>query len=76
MSAVVGSLIKTRLLLDRGVDINSRDNIGLTPLLSAAISGHTAVVELLLERGADVNARTEKGFTPLKLADDSKRVRF
>jgi len=45
----------TRLLFERGFDINSRRQ-GWTPLLSAAVRGHTGVVKVLLERDADVDA--------------------
>jgi ankyrin repeat protein len=45
-----------RRLLEEGVDINSKDKYGGTPLLQAAVNGHEALVRLLLEKGADVNA--------------------
>ena len=31
----------------------------LTPLHSAAISGHTDIVKILIEKGADVNAKDD-----------------
>ena len=56
-----------KLLLDRGVDLNARDEkINLTPIMWASKKGHQKVVELLLEKGADVNARCERtNLTPL-----------
>ncbi len=46
-------------LLDRGVDINTRNERGRTPLLTA--DGHASVMELLIKRGADVLARDNEG---------------
>jgi ankyrin repeat protein len=43
------------LLLDRGADIDARDDSGATPLYNAASWGRRDVVELLLARGADVS---------------------
>jgi ankyrin repeat protein len=55
-----------RPLLDRGADVNSKDNKwGRTTLLEAANRGHEAVVRLLLGHGADVNAKNEWGQTAL-----------
>jgi ankyrin repeat protein len=41
---------------------------GETPLMSASIHGHTKVVKVLLATGADCNAQRESGATPLHLA--------
>jgi ankyrin repeat protein len=45
------------LLKQGGVDVDSRDNDGQSPLSRAAESGHSAIVEMLLDEGADVNAQ-------------------
>jgi len=44
------------------------DALGLRPLHSAAIRGHSRIVALLLERGAAVDARDSLGRTPLHYA--------
>ncbi len=52
-------------LIDRGADVNTKDNFGYTPLIQAAWRGHTDIATLLIEGGADVNAKGSDGHTPL-----------
>jgi hypothetical protein len=61
---VTGDPAEIRLLLEKGADVNARNDYGDTMLLMATQFGHTDVVELLLEKGADLNARDHTG-TPL-----------
>jgi ankyrin repeat protein len=39
-----------KLLLEKGANVESKDDIGHTPLSWAAQNGHEAVVKLLLEK--------------------------
>jgi hypothetical protein len=57
-----------RLLLDRGADVNAKDNDGWTLLRWAAVEENEALVRLLLDRGADVNAKDKYGWTVLRWA--------
>jgi ankyrin repeat protein len=57
-----------KLLLDKGVAIDARDEDGSTPLITAAGYGETEIVRLLLERGSDLRARDKYGLTPLMAA--------
>src|SRR5262249_18348237 len=60
-TAALGDLRATRLILDRGADVNAVDPLGRTALMYAATSDllPMGVVKLLIERGANVNARSQ-----------------
>jgi methionyl-tRNA formyltransferase len=51
-------------------DVESRNNMGWTPLMVAAYSGLSSVCEALLERGASPNATNPNGTTALMYAKD------
>ncbi len=54
----VTDLEKTRLLVDRGADVNARSEDQRTPLIMASgLTGGAPVVQLLIEHGANVNAK-------------------
>jgi ankyrin repeat protein len=46
-----------RMLLDLGLDPNSANQEGRTPLMGAALKGRTEVIQLLVDRGAKLDAR-------------------
>ncbi|KAG6999753.1 Vegetative incompatibility protein HET-E-1 [Fusarium oxysporum f. sp. conglutinans] len=58
------------LLNTEGVDVNSKDKDGMTPLSWAAMNRHNKnIVELLLNtRGVDVDSKNKDGRTPLSWA--------
>lgn len=56
------------LLASAGAVIDSRDDIGATPLMRAASLGYGDTVRTLLRHGADINARDRYGSTPLMWA--------
>jgi ankyrin repeat protein len=47
-----GAFEVVRLLLERGADVEAKDNNGKNSLQEAARYGHDEVVKLLLEHGA------------------------
>ena len=55
----------TRLLLQQGTGVNTRDKQQATPLHFASFGRHFEIALTLLGHGADVNARNADGQTPL-----------
>ena len=55
-------------ILSRGIDINARNEHGMTALMRAAHNGHELMVRALLENGADPNITRNDRFTALALA--------
>jgi len=50
-----------KLLIDKGADVNVKNVGDRTPLMWAAMHGHTEVVRLLIDNGADVDAKCSYG---------------
>ncbi|KAE8679004.1 FH protein interacting protein FIP2-like [Hibiscus syriacus] len=69
LAARKGRTDAVKILIEKGIDIDSRDEDGYTALHCAVESGHAEVVELLVKKGADVESRTNKGVKPLQIAD-------
>ena len=52
-------------LLDKGADVNAKQNDGLTALMTASPSGRVDFVQALIAKGADVNAKDNNDLTAL-----------
>ena len=63
-----GVLDAVSRLLDAGIDVNTRNKDGQTPLMLAARFRHARLTTLLLERGADVGEKSTAGKTALDYA--------
>jgi ankyrin repeat protein len=59
-----------RALVEKGADLNAKDNGGQTALMKAVWMGrcNADVVRFLIEKGADVNAYDKNGYTALMTA--------
>ena len=63
-----------KLLVEKGAEIESKDNNGQTPLSWAAGNGHEVVVKLLVENGAEIESKDNYGGTPLMWAAEHEAV--
>lgn len=62
-----GNLEAVQKYLAAGMDVNTKDGYGATPLLYAAEYGRNDVAELLITNGADVNTKAKlKNFLTAK----------
>ncbi len=67
-----GNTALVEMLLNRGTDIESRDEEGETALYRAVAKGDKPLIDLLITRGANVNAMTNLGEdTPLHRAAEN-----
>jgi ankyrin repeat protein len=57
-------------LLESGVERDSLNKVGMTPLILAVFRGDLEAAELLLVHGADPNCPSDDGLTPLWYAED------
>ena len=62
------------LLVNRGADVNQKNDRGETALCAVAGVGGRSVASLLIEKGADVESRGDDGLTPLAWAARSGNV--
>src|SRR6476659_5426275 len=67
-AAESGDVNELAEILSRGVNVNARNEHGMTALMRAAREGRAAVVRVLLEHGADPNIARNDKFTALALA--------
>ena len=62
----------TKLLIQRGANVNETNNENKTPLLWAvSLPGHAPIVKVLLEAGADIHHQNNKGRDALDIAKDT-----
>jgi hypothetical protein len=57
-----------RLLIQRGADVKAKDELGNTPLLTAAMHCPLPVVQVMVEAGAPLDAVNQQGVSPLSTA--------
>jgi ankyrin repeat protein len=60
----------TRLLIERGADVNAVQTAGYRPLHQAAAAGREDLVRMLLDAGADKTMRCDRGKTPAEYAHE------
>jgi hypothetical protein len=57
-----------RMLSMKGVDVESKDTYGNTPLINASYHGRVEIVEILLNHGAMIESKGSMDCTPLYMA--------
>ncbi|PQV65341.1 Ankyrin repeat [Abditibacterium utsteinense] len=72
--AIEDHLEGVKWLLERGANVNTRDNFQSTPLIGAAQLGHEQMCRLLLDHGADLFAMDNIERTALSTTLDSEPV--
>lgn len=73
-AAMTGDTEALKVLINKGLNANARDEYGRTPLIEAAFGGHIEAIELLLNRAADVHAQDNDGWTALMEATSKGHV--
>jgi ankyrin repeat protein/beta-lactamase regulating signal transducer with metallopeptidase domain len=68
LAAYAGDIERVREFIAKGVDVNGKNVLELTPLHTAALGGHKQMVTLLIAKGADLNAEAFQHKTPLHYA--------
>jgi len=63
-------------LVNAGVPVDSRDNLGNTPLIITAQHGHLLLAQRCVRQGADLNAVNDRGLTALMYACAFGRVKL
>jgi len=67
LAAAIGDSESAQVMIDKGFDVNCRNNNSRTPLHLACVNGQSECVELLLENDADIFLLDKEGATPLHL---------
>lgn len=70
-AAAAGAIELARKFIERGADLNARQQAGFTPLHEVAATGQLEFAKLLVTNGADVNAKSDEGKTPAGLAQSA-----
>ena len=74
VASLMGRTNITRLLHESGADIDTRSDIGGTPIICAAQQGKVDTVKYLVQAGADKNADNNDGVMAIHKASQCNRV--
>ena len=65
-AAMDGNFEKVKLLIEKGADIDAKDNDGVTALMYVSRAGDLEIAKYLVENGTDINAKdSDWGYTAL-----------
>jgi RNA polymerase primary sigma factor len=74
MAVVAGVESAVRIHIDRGDDLNARDDKGQTPLMLSAARNKASICKLLLDAGADADLLDPAGRSALNIAQDAAAI--
>ncbi len=74
-AVLLGDLEMVNALIKFKADVNSADEYGFTPLMTAAANNHLEIVNELIEKGADVNATDNLGNKALDYGWNNEDIR-
>jgi len=67
-AVVDGDIDRVKSLISEGADINLKNRMGWSLLITAVINKRTEVITFLLDKGADIKAKDNRGKTSLHIA--------
>ena len=65
LGAETGNIGQVKYALQRGADVNARNNAGVSPIIWASNNGHVDIVRYLLAKGANINDKSNNLRTTL-----------
>jgi ankyrin repeat protein len=69
-----GKMDAVKLFLEAGMNPNTANKDGVTPLMYVIYFGDAGVVDMMIQKGADVNAKTVNGRTALMIATENNKA--
>ena len=72
-AAMIGDTAIVKLLLNKGANVNAKEQSGMTALMNAAAFGDAEMVKLLIDKGADIHTTNNEGITALSQAKVAKK---
>jgi ankyrin repeat protein len=63
-----GNIELVKYLVEKGIDINTKDNYGETALIKSYENDNFDILKYLIEKGLDINTKNYKGYNPLLIS--------
>lgn len=73
-AAQLGDIGRVRELLNKGADVNTKNNLGYTALMAASRDDYLDIVKELINRNANIDSKSNSGYTALMYAFEKGRI--